>query len=86
MNIALDTNIWIYLTKDTFFELWTKFKEMKENGEVKVLVNDIILKEWARNKPTTIKTLTNNIKNEYKSALNLSALFSDNVVAKICLS
>lgn len=72
MNIAIDTNIWIYLTKDTFFELWTKFKEMKESGEIKVIVNDIILKEWARNKPTTIKTLTNNIKNEYKSALNLS--------------
>ncbi len=72
MNIALDTNIWIYLTKDTFFELWTKFKEMKENGEIKVIVNDLILKEWARNKSTTIKTLTSNIKNEYKSALNLS--------------
>lgn len=72
MNIALDTNIWIYLTKDTFFELWTKFKEMKESGEIKVIVNDIILKEWIRNKPTTIKALTNNIKNEYKSALNLS--------------
>ena len=72
MNIALDTNIWIYLTKDTFFKLWTKFKEMKETGEITVIINDIILKEWARNKPTTIKTLTNNIKNEYKSALNLS--------------
>ena len=71
-NIALDTNIWIYLTKDTFFELWIKFKEMKENGEIRVIVNDIILKEWARNKPKTIKNLINNIKNEYKSALNLS--------------
>lgn len=75
MNIALDTNIWIYLTKDTFFELLTKFKEMKESGEITVIVNDIILKEWNRNKPTTIKTLTNNIKNEYKSALNLSNYF-----------
>lgn len=72
MNIALDTNIWIYLTKDTFFELWMKFKEMRESGEIKIIVNDIILKEWSRNKPTTIKTLTDNIKNEYKTALNLS--------------
>jgi len=78
MNIALDTNIWIYLTKDTFFELWTKFKEMKESGEINVIVNDIILKEWERNKPTTIKTLTNNIKNEYKSALNLSNYLQGN--------
>jgi len=72
MNIALDTNIWIYLTKDTFFELWTKFKEMKESGEINVIVNDIILKEWARNKPAAIKALTESIKNEYKSAFNLS--------------
>jgi hypothetical protein len=71
-NVVLDTQIWIYLTKDTFYELWMKFKEMKENGEIKVIVNDIILKEWARNKETTIKNLTNSIKNEYKSALNLA--------------
>lgn len=71
-NIVLDTQIWIYLTKDTFYELWIKFKEMKENGEIRVIVNDIILKEWARNKETTIKNLTNCIKNEYKSALNLA--------------
>lgn len=48
---------------------------MKESGEITVIVNDIILKEWNRNKPTTIKTLTNSIKNEYKSALNLSNYF-----------
>lgn len=71
-NIVLDTQIWIYLTKDTFYELWIKFKEMKENDEIRVIINDIILKEWARNKETTIKNLTNNIKNEYKSALNLA--------------
>lgn len=72
MNIALDTNIWIYLTKDTFYELFVKFKKMKESREVRVIVNDIILKEWERNKQKTINTLTNNIKIEYKSALNLS--------------
>lgn len=71
-NIALDTNIWIYLTKDTFYGLWMKFKEMKERGEIKVILNDIILKEWTRNKEATIKSLTENIKNEYKSALNLA--------------
>jgi len=44
-NIVLDTNIWIYLTNDTFFKLWLRFKEMKESGEIRVIVNDIILKE-----------------------------------------
>lgn len=54
---ALDTNIWIYLTKDPFFELWNRFKAMKENGEIRVIINDIIFKEWKRNKVTTIKSL-----------------------------
>lgn len=71
-NLALDTNIWIYLTKDTFFELWTKLKTMKDSGEIQIIVNDIIIKEWLRNKPNTIKNLTESIKIEYKSALNLS--------------
>lgn len=71
-NIALDSNIWIYLTKDTFYQLWVKLKEMKEKDEIKILINDVILKEWDRNKETTIKSLESSIKNEYKSAKNLS--------------
>jgi len=71
-NIALDTNIWIYLTKDTFYQLWVKLKEMKEKDKIKILINDVILKEWDRNKETTIKSLESSIKNEYKSAINLS--------------
>ncbi len=71
-NIVLDTNIWIYLTKDTFYELWIKLKEMSENDEINVLINDIILKEWDRNKETTISKLSKSIKNEFKSAQNLS--------------
>jgi len=78
-NLALDTNIWIYLTKDNFHELWVKLKEMKEKGEVKIILNDIILKEWDRNKATTIKTLTTSIKNEYKSALSLANYLEDPV-------
>jgi predicted nucleic acid-binding protein len=75
-NIALDTNIWIYLTKDTFFELWLKLNEMKESEDIRIIVNDIILKEWSRNKPTITKALISNIKNEYKSALNLANYLS----------
>jgi len=71
-NIVLDTNIWIYLTKDTYQSLWNKFKEMKENDEIKVLVNDVIIKEWNRNKANTIKRLTASIKNEYNAAKNLA--------------
>lgn len=75
-KIALDTNIWIYLTKDTFYELWVKLKQGKEDGDFEIIVNDVIWKEWIRNKTTTIRTLTENIKNEYKNALNLSRYLS----------
>ena len=44
-NIVLDTNIWIYLTKDTYQSLWNKFKEMKENDKIKILDNDVIIKK-----------------------------------------
>ena len=71
-NIVLDTNIWIYLTTDPFFELWIRLKEMKERDEIRVIINDIILKEWQRNKANTIKNLAKNIKEEYISALRLS--------------
>ena len=71
-NIALDTNIWIYLTKDTFYELWLKLKEMKEKDEIRIIVNDVLLLEWERNKGNTIDTLITNLKNEYSSAKNLS--------------
>lgn len=71
-QIALDTNIWIYLTKDTFFELWTKLKEMKDDGQLEIIVNDIILREWERNKENSIKSLANSIKSEYTTAINLA--------------
>ena len=71
-NIALDTNTWIYLTNDTFYELWLRLKKMSGEKKIQIIINDVILKEWERNKKTTIKTLTNNIKNEYKSAIKLS--------------
>ena len=72
-NVVLDTNIWIYLTSDSYFELWQKLKEMKENKEINIVVNDVIILEWERNRKTTIKNLTENIKREYRSAKNLAS-------------
>ena len=76
-NIVLDTNIWVYLTKDSYFKLWNKFKEMKDNNEIKILVNDVIISEWNRNKQKTIERLTESIKNEYKGAKNLANYFNE---------
>ena len=72
-TVVLDTNIWIYLTSDSYFELWQKLKEMKENKEINIVVNDIIILEWERNRETTIKNLIDNIKREYRSAKNLAS-------------
>jgi len=76
-TIVLDTNIWIYLTKDSFFLLWLKLKEMKESSQIHIVVNDIILLEWKRNRPRTINKLSESIKDEYKSALKLANYLQD---------
>lgn len=78
-NIALDTNIWIYLTKDTSLKFWEKFKEMKINNEIRIIINDVILTEWKRNKMKTIKALSENIKNEFNSAFKLSNYLSGEI-------
>jgi hypothetical protein len=46
-------------------------------------VNDVILKEWERNKFSTISALTISIKNEYKSALNLANYFTKKIIKHI---
>ena len=69
-KLALDTNIWIYLTKPSYGVLLEKLK----NGNHKdfdVIVNDIVIKEWDRNKENTRKTLVENIKNEANSAFHI---------------
>ncbi|MDA0740586.1 MAG: PIN domain-containing protein [Bacteroidetes bacterium] len=76
-NIALDTNIWIYLTKDSFYRLFCQLKKMKSESQIKIIVNDVLIQEWNRNKPQTIKTLSNNIKQEYKAAINLANYFKE---------
>jgi len=70
-KIVLDTNIWIYLTKNTFYGLFNKLKGMAVYEDVEIIVNDIIILEWERNKLTTINNLVTSIKDEYNSALKL---------------
>ena len=78
-KIVLDTNIWIYLTKDTFYHLWIKLKGMAIYEEIEIIVNDIILLEWKRNKSNTINKLSTSIKDEYSSALKLVHYLSDDI-------
>lgn len=76
-KIALDTNIWIYLTKDMLQELRTEFKRAKDSGEIEIIVNDINIIEWDRNKEKTIGGLAESIKSEYRAALKLANYLSE---------
>lgn len=74
--LILDTNVWIYLcngldpisgkhSDNAHFELLDKLKKYTENQEISVLVNDIIISEFDRNKSHTglnISKLTNKLK------------------------
>jgi len=82
-TIALDTNIWIYLTKEVFFELFVKLKQGKETEEFTVLVNDVVIKEWHRNKEKTITSLADSIKIEYKAAKSLANHLSGEAKTKL---
>lgn len=74
--LVLDTNIWIYLANGLdpsdkaqdklHFELLSSLKSFKDKGDITILVNDIILKEWARNKnhcEGKVKSLQNKLAN-----------------------
>ncbi|WP_027386746.1 PIN domain-containing protein [Chryseobacterium gregarium] len=71
-KLALDTNIWIYLTKETFDPLFESLKEKIANNEFELLTNEIVIEEWKRNKKSTIKSLCESIKQEFKSAKSLA--------------
>lgn len=71
----LDTNIWVYLAngldnlthkhhESHHFTLLKSLQELTEKGEITVLVNDIIIEEWKRNKGqayTQIQKLKNQL-------------------------
>jgi len=75
--LILDTNIWIYLSNgfdpltenhsdDLHFELLDTLKKSKDSGDISILVNDVIIEEWKRNKEHSklkIKKLLNKLAN-----------------------
>lgn len=62
--LALDTNIWLYLANgldpvsnkehgNHHFELLDKLRDLVHSKEILVLINEVIIKEWERNKEHT---------------------------------
>ncbi len=75
-KLALDTNIWIYLTKPSYDVLFEKLKS-GNHQEFDIIVNDIVLTEWKRNKEKTRKSLVEKIKNDAKAASNIIDFIED---------
>lgn len=70
--IALDTNIWIYMAKSASASLIEDLNKEIDSGNLKLIANDLILKEWNRNKAKTIKAVSESIKSEANCAKKIS--------------
>ncbi len=79
--LILDSNTWIYLAnnkdplsdnsqEDLHFKLFEKLLQKVEDGSIKILVNDIIEKEWIRNKQSTSELIIK-YKNKLKHDLEI---------------
>lgn len=80
MNLILDTQTWIYLAngynqltgtidEGLHFKLLNDIIDLVDSGKVQILINEIILIEWRRNKKTTlllIEKCENRIENKKK--------------------
>ena len=75
--LAFDTNIWLYLIKPEFLPILETLIRYVEKDEIEIIVNDIIITEWERNKETNIKRVCESIKQEYISAMRLSAFIEN---------
>ena len=75
--LAFDTNIWIYLIKIEFLPILEKLIQGVENGTIEILINDIIIIEWERNKEINTKRLCDSIKQEYISAMRIGSFIEN---------
>ena len=72
--IAFDTNIWIYLaTKSNYNSLLDEVIKQYNDGEILLLINEIIKKEWYRNREGTLNSCVESIKGELKNAKRIAS-------------
>jgi hypothetical protein len=91
--LALDTNIWLYLANgldpisnkdhgNLHFELLDKLRDLIEREQITILVNDVIIEEWERNKEHTkhrIKKIKRKINNPKQPFYEIRKYISSNV-------
>jgi|TARA_B110000240_G_scaffold163490_1_gene183468 hypothetical protein len=84
IELILDTDIWIsHIAKDNPAGIFESFKKQVEDGEVILLINQIIKDEWNRNKENTIRNIVKEIKNISKTALKMKPFLDEENKIKI---
>ncbi len=84
IDLILDTNIWIsHIAKDKPTGIFDVLKKQVEDGEVVLLINEIIRDEWRRNRERTIKEIEKEIKIISKTALKMKPFLNDENKGKI---
>lgn len=77
VDLILDTNVWIsHIAKDKPDGIFEEFKKQIEKGQIILLINDIILDEWKRNKNNTLRDISNEIKITSKNALKIKTFLN----------
>ncbi len=67
-SVIIDTSSWIELAKPKFSNILDKLEEYVQYGQLEILMNDIIVEEWYRNKKSTTKNIEASIRSHAKSA------------------
>ncbi len=79
VDIILDTNVWIsQIAKDEPTGVFELLKSQIEEGKVNLLTNDIIIKEWHRNRLSTSKSIIKKLKSSSKNLLKIKDFDKEN--------
>jgi len=68
INLIIDTNWWIYLTQEENIKFLKLITEKLNKGEFRILVPELVIKEWENNLQQTKHSAQNSIKNQAKNA------------------
>lgn len=77
INLIIDTNWWIYLTKEENFLFLKQIAEKLNTGEFRILVPEPIIAEWDRNLEQTKENAKNTIRNQTKNAVRISKFLEE---------
>jgi predicted nucleic acid-binding protein len=77
VHLIFDTNIWIYLAEGQHPFVLDGIIEKVNNGEISLLVNDEIIKEWDRNKDDSLNRIEKELEKQIDYAKELSSTLEE---------